>query len=109
MMTKYQNVYTRLETLVWNIARTTEAKKQLRIQQAFRRMADNVRLNKVKLANKQKLVFTLFQNKLGQMVSTLERFTMQKRLQSSFSQWKSVHSVNQLSQAARAEAQEELS
>ena len=89
---------------MWNIARSTEAKKQLRIQQAFRRMAENVRLNKVKRANKQKLVYTLFQNKLGQMVSTLERFTMQKRLQSSFSKWKSVHSVNLVSQAARAEA-----
>jgi len=76
MMTKYQNVYTRLESMVWNIARTTEAKKRLRMRQAFLRMADNIRLGKLKVANKRKLVFTLFENKLASMFSALERFTI---------------------------------
>ena len=93
MMTKYQNVYTRLETLVWNIARSTEAKKKLRLQQAFGRMNDNVRINKAKKLNKQKLVYTLFESKLGAMVASLERFTKQKRLHSGFSHWKAVSSM----------------
>ena len=42
MMTKYQIVVTKLETTVYNITRTTEAKKGHRLRRAFLKMADNV-------------------------------------------------------------------
>ena len=76
MMTKYQIVVTKLETIVYNIARATEAKKRLRVKRAFNKMLDNVRLEKVRKANKQKLVLALFDNKLGAMVTALERFVL---------------------------------
>ena len=52
MMTKYQIVVTKLETIVHNVSRTTEAKKKHRMKRALQRMADNVRQTKVKQGNK---------------------------------------------------------
>jgi len=52
MMTKYQIVVTKLETTVFNIARITEAKKRLRMRRALRKLAENVRLEKHRIANK---------------------------------------------------------
>jgi len=75
MMTKYQIVVTKLETTVFNIARITEAKKRLRMRRALRKLAENVRLEKHRIANKQKLVYLHFENKLALMVAALERYT----------------------------------
>ena len=88
MMTKYQIVVTKLETIVHNVSRTTEAKKKHRMKRALQRMADNVRQTKVKQGNKQKLVCMHFESKLGAMVSALHRFTIGKQVHASFAAWK---------------------
>ena len=75
MMTKYQIVVTKLETIVSNIARTTEAKKKQRKLRAFNKLADNVRYTKLKTEHKKKLVCVHFENKLAQMVSIFDRYT----------------------------------
>ena len=69
MMTKYQIVVTKLETTVYNIARTTEAKKRLRMRRAFNKLVDNVSDEKVRLANKQKLVCLHFEHKISAMLA----------------------------------------
>lgn len=87
-MTKYQIVVTKLETTVYNIARTTEAKKRLRVRRAFTKLADNVVDEKVRLANKHKLVYLHFEHKLSAMLAAFQRYTKVKQLQGSFSVWR---------------------
>ena len=84
MMTKYQIVVVKLETIVHNISKSTEDKKKQRIKRAFCRFADNVRREKERRDNKQKLVCLLWENKLGAMCSALERYTVQHKLHGSF-------------------------
>jgi len=42
MMTKYQIVYIKLETTLYNIIRQTEQKKAMRVKKAFQRMKYSV-------------------------------------------------------------------
>lgn len=88
MMTKYQIVVTKLETTVSNILRLTEAKKKMRQKRALRKLADNVRFEKLKQANKRKLVYLHFESRLASMVAALERYTLQKNVLGKFTQWK---------------------
>jgi len=89
MMTKYQIVVTKLETSVKNIVRLTEAKKRMRQSRALRKLADNVRFEKLKLANKRKLVYLHFESKVALMAAALERYTVQKNIFCKFAHWKS--------------------
>ena len=76
MTTKYQIIVTKLETIVHNITRTTEAKKRLRMRRAIHKFAENAEQNRMKKANKQRLVYLHFENKISSMVAAFERFTM---------------------------------
>lgn len=88
MMIKYQIVVTKLQTTVFNIARTTEAKKVLRLKRAFNRFVDHARQTSERKEKKKKLVYLLFETKLATMLSALERYTVQRKLHSRFAQWK---------------------
>ena len=46
MMTKYQIVYTKLETTMYNIIRTTDTKRDNRIKRAFDKLLVNARNEK---------------------------------------------------------------
>ena len=88
MMTKYQIVVTKLETIVYNVSRTTEVKKKHRMRRAIQRMQENVVQSRIRQENKQKLVCMHFESKIGAMVSALDRFTMVKQMLAKFSTWK---------------------
>ena len=88
MMTKYQIIVTKLETTVNNISRTTEERKLLRQKRALLKWADHLRQIKQKTANKQKLVYLHFENKLAAMTAAFERFTVLKSMHGGFSQWR---------------------
>ena len=103
MMTKYQIVVTKLETTVYNIARATEAKKELRLQRFFSKMADHARIQRQKVANKKRLVCLLFETKLTGMVCAFEKCTVQRNIHSSFARWRNAAFV--AGQAERTEAE----
>ena len=46
MMTKYQIVFTKLETAVRNVIRTTDVKQKNRVKRAFAKFIENVRLQR---------------------------------------------------------------
>ena len=88
MMTKYQIIVTKLETTVNNITRTSEARKLLRKKRALAKWAAHVRQTKQKTADKQKLVYLHFENKLAAMSAAFERYTVLKSMHGSFSKWR---------------------
>ena len=64
MMTKYQIVFTKLETSVRNIIRTTEAKQRNRLKRAFRSFVTNMKFQRQVLEKKKVLVYLTFEQKL---------------------------------------------
>ena len=108
MMTKYQIVVTKLETTVYNIARSTEAKKKNRLKRAFLKMAENVRKANIQKANKQKLVYVHFENKLTAMFNAFERYTLLRKLHCKFSTWKSSALVAAHARKTQKEGQQAL-
>jgi len=53
-------------------------------------------------------VGALFENKIAAMVGAIERFTLQKQLTASFSQWRNHVQMTQLAQAAQENNKQEL-
>ena len=58
------------------------------MRRAIHKFAENAEQNRLKKANKQRLVYMHFENKISSMVNAFERFTIQKSLHQRFSQWK---------------------
>ena len=108
MMTKYQIIVTKLETTVNNITRTTEARKLLRQKRALLKWADHIRQTKHKTANKQKLVYLHFENKLAAMTAAFERYTVLKSMHGSFSQWRKATLLTGQAERIELEGQERL-
>ena len=84
MMTKYQIIVTKLETTVNNISRTSEARKILRKKRAFDKWTSWNRVMRQKTADKRKLVYMHFQNKLAAMAAAVERYTVLKSMHGCF-------------------------
>ena len=74
MMTKYQIVYIKLETTLFNIVRQTDQKKHKRVERAFQKMKQNAVDSRVKLEQRKKLVLTKFENSLTGMTHALNKF-----------------------------------
>ena len=108
MMTKYQIIVTKLETTVNNITRTTEARKILRQKRALLKLADHVRQTKQKTANKQKLVYMHFENKIAAMTAAFERYTVLKSMHGSFSQWRKATTLTGQAEKIELEGRERL-
>jgi len=88
MMTKYQIVYTKLETTMYNIIRTTDTKKENRIRRAFDKMMLNARNEKQRKEERTVLAVHRFENSLSSMVSALDLFVMRRSLSSRFAVWR---------------------
>lgn len=80
-MTKYQIVYTKLETTLYNIIRTTDVRKYNRIKRAFQKMSHNARQLKLKRENREKLVCLHFDNKLSAFANTMSRYIVHREMQ----------------------------
>ena len=89
-MTKYQIVYTKLETTLYNIIRTTEARKKWRYKRAFQKLAHNANQLRVKRENRQKLVCVHLENKLTSFANAMTRYIIHKEMQQCFSKWKQI-------------------
>ena len=89
-MTKYQIVYTKLETTLFSIIRTTETRKSQRVARAFKKMAQNAKQLKLKREQRERLVVVHFENKLNTFASVMTRYIVHREMQSSFSKWKNV-------------------
>jgi hypothetical protein len=77
MMTKYQLVFVKLETLMHKILMNIEARKRLRIKKgflAFRTNAMGKRIEKERKNNKERLVIASFEMRIGAMMRVIERY-----------------------------------
>ena len=108
MMTKYQIVVTKLQTTVWNIARTTEARKKLRVSVAFKKMAEAVKIDRQRREAKQRLVGVLFETKLARMLSVIQRYSMHKMLTGRITRWKNFVEMAKLNEQSAKQREGEL-
>ena len=88
MMTKYQIVYTKLETTLYNIVRTTEVKQQQRKRRALQKLARNVSQINIKKENRKKLVCVHIENRLSSFTLVMTRYLLFKEVHGMFSRWK---------------------
>jgi len=86
MMTKYQLVYIKLETAIYKILATNEAKKKIQLKKAFGQFKMNATHGDRFRDKKRKFVIQIFKanlNKLQDVSGSLEK----KRLQKFFKRW----------------------
>ena len=108
MMTKYQIVYTKLETTLFSIIRTTDARKKARVARAFNKMVHNAKQLKVKRENREKLVVVHFENKLNAFASAVTRYNLYKQVQSRFSKWKNSSLTQSKTEGMKNKTKEEI-
>eukprot|EP00347_Sterkiella_histriomuscorum_P017905 403347531 len=91
MMTKYQLVFVKLETLMHKILQNIDARKKMRIKkafQAFRFNSQGQRQQEKKLQQKKRLVLLKFQNTLTNFCEAMQRYTNRAHVQAAFREMK---------------------
>ena len=87
MMTKYQIVFLKLETSLFNIVETERVRRQMRIKRAFLKMKQN-RDDFNTVSNQRKRLAVLkFECNLGKMCNVLQRYRLKQVAVRGFVKW----------------------
>ncbi len=86
MMTKYQLVFIKLETICQKISATSDARAHLRVRKAFERFRRNAHMRELKNQYRKKLALQKFRLVLSSTATTSTRIT-QKSVLHGFKIW----------------------